>query len=78
MLEARFYDIAPGGSWSSADELSWSAEERRVVDSYFGDGGRNVFALFVPLLIAIYSSAVWWLARLGESLFPKSRRITRP
>jgi hypothetical protein len=62
ILELRFHQIVPDGSWTHAEEVRWSEAERRVVDSYFGDGGRNVAALFVPLPLVAYSLVVWLIA----------------
>ena len=71
-LERRFLEVAPGGSWSAADEASWTPEEQRIVRSYFGDGGRNVFALFSPAVFAVSSAAAW--AAAGTLRFLESWR----
>jgi hypothetical protein len=63
VLELQFREIVPGGEWTDADALAWTVSERRVVDTYFGDGGRNVFALVVPFLLLAYSMLLWILAR---------------
>jgi hypothetical protein len=53
------------GFWTSDEESTWTKEDRRNMDSYFGDGGRNVFAAIIfPAFSATYSLAVvtiYWL-----------------
>jgi hypothetical protein len=53
------------GLWAPDEEATWTKEDRRNIDFYFGDGGRNVFAVFVfPALSAVYSLAIatfYWL-----------------
>lgn len=63
LLELQFLEVVPGGSWTEADEARWSVDERRIVRAYFGDGGRNVLALFAPPLLALYSALSWLLLR---------------
>jgi hypothetical protein len=62
VLELRFRQIVPDGSWTPAEEAEWSEAERRIVDPYFGDGGRNVAALLIPMPLVVYSSLVWLIA----------------
>src|SRR2546422_2657253 len=64
ILERQFHEIVPSGEWTPSDELTWTDSQRRVVEAYFGDGGRNVFALFAPLLLSLYSVALWAIARV--------------
>lgn len=63
VIEWRFEELVPGGSWTSYDEATWSEADRRVYNAYFGDGGRNVFALFAPIPILIYVSMTWLVGR---------------
>jgi hypothetical protein len=63
ILELQFHAIAPDGSWTPTDEAGWTDSERRVVATYFGDGGRNVFALFVAIPLVLYSTALWVITR---------------
>lgn len=53
------------GFWTLDEEATWTKEDRRNMDSYFGDGGRNVFAAIIfPAFSATYSLAVvtiYWL-----------------
>jgi hypothetical protein len=67
VLELRFRQIVPNGSWTPAEEATWSEAERQIVDQYFGDGGRNVAALFIPMPLVVYSSLVWLIARFISS-----------
>ena len=62
-LELQFLEIVPDGSWTDADEARWSDRDRHIVRAYFGDGGRNVMALFSPILVAPYAGITWLLAR---------------
>lgn len=54
------------GLWTPDEEVTWTKEDRRLLSTYHGDGGRNVFAVFVwPALSVAYSIAVaamYWLA----------------
>jgi hypothetical protein len=63
ILELQFRDIVPDGSWTPADEAAWTDAEQRVVAAHFGDGGRNVFALFVPVPLLLYSTVLWVITR---------------
>ncbi|MFC3532131.1 hypothetical protein ACFOLG_08015 [Vogesella facilis] len=46
------------GFFSPDEQASWSAKERKVMDHYIGDGGRNVFGgIIVPVAGLIYSVA---------------------
>jgi len=63
ILELQFREVVPGDSWTPADETAWTDSQRRVVAAYFGDGGRNVFALFVPLPLLLYSTVLWAITR---------------
>jgi hypothetical protein len=63
LLELQFRDIAPDGSWTPSDEAAWTAAERRVAETYFGDGGRNVFAVFVSVPLLLYSTVLWTVTR---------------
>lgn len=76
------YQIAPldrngDGFWTPDEEATWTKEDRRNMDSYFGDGGRNVFAAIIfPTFSAAYSLAVvtvYWLF-----MAVKQRRDKRP
>jgi hypothetical protein len=53
------------GVWTPDEEAAWTKEDRRNMDAYFGDGGRNVFAAIIfPLFSAAYSFAIvaiYWL-----------------
>ena len=71
ILELQFRNIVPDGSWTPTDEAGWVDSERRVVAAYFGDGGRNVFALFVSMPLLLYSTALWAIAR---ALYVATRR----
>ena len=73
-LETRFHEIAPGGSWTAADEAAWSPEEQQVKRAYFGDGGRNVFALFTPIILFVYSLGVWATAGAAKFALTRWRR----
>jgi hypothetical protein len=71
VLYQQFQSVVPEGEWSPTDEASWTDSQRRVVDSYFGDGGRNVLALLAPLLLAANAMAVWALSLLVNAVFPR-------
>lgn len=73
ILALQFHAIVPDGSWTPTDEARWTDSERRVVGTYFGDGGRNVFALFVSIPLLLYSTALWVITR---GLLLASRRLT--
>jgi hypothetical protein len=64
ILELQFHDIVPDGSWTEADENAWTPSQRRIVEAHFGDGGRNIFALFAPILFLLYSVGLWAVARI--------------
>lgn len=53
------------GVWTPDEEATWTQEDKRNMDAYFGDGGRNVFAAIIfPAFSAAYSLAVvtiYWL-----------------
>lgn len=63
ILELQFQRVVPDQFWTEADEAAWTPSDRQVVAAYFGDGGRSVFALFVPLPLLLYSIALWGMAR---------------
>jgi hypothetical protein len=71
ILELQFRNIVPDGSWTPTDEAAWTDSERRVVAAYFGDGGRNIFALFVPLPLLLISAVLWAITR---ALYAVARR----
>lgn len=74
ILELQFRAIVPLGEWTLAQEALWTPAQHRVVEAYFGDGGRNVFALFAPSLLLPYSFVVWLVARSLDA----DRRRHRP
>ncbi|GAA6136245.1 hypothetical protein NBRC116188_30360 [Oceaniserpentilla sp. 4NH20-0058] len=64
------YKIAPldrdgDGIWSADEAATWPPEDHKNMDSYIGDGGRNVFAAIIfPLFSLVYSTAAtlfYWL-----------------
>jgi hypothetical protein len=47
------------GVWTPDEEATWTKEDKRNMDAYFGDGGRNVFAAIIfPSFSAVYSLTV--------------------
>jgi hypothetical protein len=57
------------GFWSDSETKTWSPDEQKLMDSYIGDGGRNVFAAIIfPFLSVAYSILVallfWSVATL--------------
>ena len=75
-LEAK---IAPldrngDGSWSDDEIATWSEEDHKYMDSYIGDGGRNVFAAIIfPVFSLAYSfivASIYWLV-----IYIRSRRL---
>jgi hypothetical protein len=71
-LQIAPLDLDGDGIWSPAEEATWTAEDRRRLAAHFGDGGRNVFALLVPPVVAIYASGLWLAAHglLRAGLLP--------
>ena len=53
------------GVWTPEEEATWTEEDKRNMDTFIGDGGRNVFAAIVfPVLSAAYSLTVvtvYWI-----------------
>ena len=58
-------DIDGDGSWSNKEMETWTEEDHNTMKRYFGDGGRNVFAVFIfPIFSLVYSllvTAMYWL-----------------
>lgn len=47
------------GFWSDAEKATWTEQDHRHMAAYIGDGGRNVFALWVaPVWALLYSTVV--------------------
>jgi len=69
LLEKQFLDLTGGGNWTPEDEALWSEAEHQVVAAYFGDGGRNVFALLIPAVFAAYSALLVVAAGLVQWIF---------
>jgi hypothetical protein len=63
ILDVQFRKVVPNGEWTDADELAWTDADRRVVAAHFGDGARNVFALFAPVLLLANSIFSWVIVR---------------
>ena len=60
------------GFWSPEDEATWTEQDRKNMDTFFGDGGRNVFAVFIfPIISLLFSFSVMTLCWL--MLFIKSK-----
>ena len=53
------------GFWSQNETESWTPDEQKTMDSYIGDGGRNVFAAIIfPIFSLAYSTvmaSIYWL-----------------
>lgn len=53
------------GIWSPEETASWTAEDKKNMGAYIGDGGRNVFAAIIfPMFSLVYSFLVaisYWL-----------------
>lgn len=64
ILDTQFREVVPSGEWTYSDELRWTDAERRVVAAHFGDGGRNVLALFAPIIL-LANACVVWVAQQG-------------
>ena len=64
ILDLQFQELIPDNEWTPSDELAWTESERRVVSAYFADGGRNVLALFAPVILLANSLLFWILARV--------------
>ncbi|ELP5730762.1 hypothetical protein ABMX92_18250 [Vibrio vulnificus] len=58
-------DIDGDGMWSNQEMESWTEDDHNTMKRHFGDGGRNVFALFIfPILSLLYSllvTVMYWL-----------------
>ena len=58
-------DIDGDGIWSNQEMESWTEEDHNIMKRYYGDGGRNVFAVFIfPIFSLAYSllvTVVYWL-----------------
>ncbi|MGF1461480.1 MAG: hypothetical protein ACFBSG_20940 [Leptolyngbyaceae cyanobacterium] len=47
------------GFWSTAEQETWTEQDRQNMAAYIGDGGRNVWAIGVaPVLSVAYSTGV--------------------
>ena len=57
-------DINGDGTWSNKEMESWTEEDHNNLKRYYGDGGRNVFAVFIfPIFALVYSflvTAIYW------------------
>lgn len=62
------------GSWSDYEIATWSEEDHKNMDSYIGDGGRNVFAAIIfPMFSLAYSfifASIYWFV-----IYIRSRRL---
>jgi hypothetical protein len=69
-LEAKVAELDRDGDgfWSDNETESWTQDEQKTMDSYIGDGGRNVFSVIIfPIFSFIYSIAVasiYWLVAI--------------
>jgi hypothetical protein len=64
------------GFWSAEETLTWSISEQRYVDSYIGDGGRNVFAVIIfPVFSLVYSLLASLLYLLVAWLLSRRRNV---
>ncbi len=59
------------GVWTPDEEATWTSEDKRNMEAYFGDGGRNVFAaILFPAFSTAYSLMVagmyWWLMAVKQ------------
>ena len=56
------------GFWSKNETESWTPDEQKTMDSYIGDGGRNVFAAIIfPIFSFAYSiivASIYWLVAI--------------
>lgn len=60
------------GVWSQQETDTWTEEDHKNMDTYIGDGGRNVFAVIIfPIVALIYSLLIvslywmfaWWVQK---------------
>jgi hypothetical protein len=68
ILDVQFHRLIPDNEWTPSDELAWTESERQVVSAYFADGGRNVLALYAPVILLANSVLCWIFARLFNGL----------
>ena len=57
-------DTNSDGIWSNQEMESWTEDDHNTMNRYYGDGGRNVFAVFIfPIFSLVYSlfvTAIYW------------------
>lgn len=67
-------DIDGNGMWSNQEMESWTKDDHNTLNRHIGDGGRNVFALFIfPIFSFAYSlmiTVVYWLIANKFSKMP--------
>ncbi|WP_438463450.1 hypothetical protein [Marinomonas sp. PE14-40] len=59
------------GLWTPEEETTWTEQDRKNMDTFFGDGGRNIFAVFIfPILSLLFSFSImtlYWLMHFIKS-----------
>lgn len=60
------------GFWNPEEEASWTEDEKRNMEVYIADGGRNVFAAIIfPIFSVVYSFmvvGVYWVVCVVRKL----------
>jgi hypothetical protein len=66
--EVAKLDLNGDGFWSQNETENWTPDEQKTMDSYIGDGGRNVFAAIIfPIFFFAYSTvmaSIYWLVAI--------------